>query len=57
MTTITHAPKIAQWIDKTHAIIRYRYRHRCSCGHKDPERADIQMAEYDQRVHLREVAA
>lgn len=53
----THTPKISRWQTSTPLGRRWRYRHRCSCGVRDPERADLQEAEYDQTEHEKEVAA
>jgi hypothetical protein len=55
-TTTTHTSKVHRWQASTVLGRRYRFRHRCSCGVRDPERADIQEAEYDQAEHQKEVA-
>jgi hypothetical protein len=54
--TNTHTSKVATWQASTVLGRRLRHRHRCTCGQRDPERADIQEAEYDQRMHEKEVA-
>lgn len=54
-STATHTQTLHEWKTVTPTGRRWRYRHRCTCGKKDPERYDIREAEHDKRVHEKEV--
>lgn len=54
---MTHESKVHRWKTSTPLGRRWRFRHRCTCGKRDPERGDIREAEHDELEHQKEVAS